>query len=58
MNWDNLLASEFLLYPEHVEGFEGSFNNNITKMLRFERHMTEDYLVLSDHAPVYVDMNF
>ena len=27
-------------------------------VLRFERYMTEDYLVLSDHAPVYVDMNF
>ena len=26
-------------------------------VLRFERYMTEDYLVLSDHAPVYVDMN-
>ena len=23
---------------------------------RFERYMTEDYLLLSDHAPVYVDM--
>ena len=23
---------------------------------RFERYMTEEYLYLSDHAPVYVDM--